>query len=93
VSAEIANRVARHVMVAHRRGGQAQFIEQPMPVDAGDDRLSSAMEWASPICRSRWTSWRAGRRPKDIHAAVQQPDRNSLTPWLNNQRVAFARGL
>src|SRR3954454_17126262 len=38
--AEIANAVARRMVVAaHRDGGQAQFVEQPVPTGAGDDAL------------------------------------------------------
>jgi len=44
--AEIANRVARRMVVAaHRDGGQAQFIEQPV-ARAGDDPVGRAMEHA-----------------------------------------------
>lgn len=44
--AEIANSVARRlVMAPHRLGGQAQFIEQPMPVRLGDARLSALLDW------------------------------------------------
>ncbi|MEU4158076.1 transcriptional regulator FtrA [Actinoplanes sp. NPDC026670] len=43
----IANAVARRLVVQpHRDGGQAQFIEAPMPEDPADDRLSRSMEWA-----------------------------------------------
>ncbi|MFC4072159.1 transcriptional regulator FtrA [Actinoplanes subglobosus] len=42
-----ANLVARRLVVQpHRDGGQAQFIEAPMPEDPADDRLSSSMAWA-----------------------------------------------
>ena len=42
----IANQVARRLVVAaHRDGGQAQFIEQPVAA-VGDDRLDQAMQWA-----------------------------------------------
>ena len=38
--AEIANAVARRMVVAaHRDGGQAQFVERPVLPDAGDDAL------------------------------------------------------
>ena len=44
--AEIANRVARRlVMHAHRQGGQAQFIDQPMPIDYGAGRLSETIDY------------------------------------------------
>ena len=44
--AEFANHVARHLVVApHRQGGQAQFIEQPLPASTGDARLTDLIDW------------------------------------------------
>jgi transcriptional regulator GlxA family with amidase domain len=41
-----ANRVARRLVVApHRQGGQAQFIELPIPERVGDKRLAELMTW------------------------------------------------
>ncbi|MGW5014268.1 MULTISPECIES: transcriptional regulator FtrA [Micromonospora] len=43
----IANAVARRLVVPpHRDGGQAQFVEAPVPADPGDDRLAASMSWA-----------------------------------------------
>jgi AraC family transcriptional activator FtrA len=45
--AEVANRVARRMVVAaHRDGGQAQFIDLPVPARPADDPIAAAMEWA-----------------------------------------------
>ena len=45
--AEVANRVARRMVVAaHRDGGQAQFIDLPVPARPADDPVAGAMEWA-----------------------------------------------
>jgi len=44
--AEIANQLARALVVGpHREGGQAQFVEQPVSCD-GDGRLGLALSWA-----------------------------------------------
>ncbi|MDH0893846.1 MULTISPECIES: helix-turn-helix domain-containing protein [unclassified Pseudomonas] len=44
--AEVANRVARRLVVPpHRQGGQAQFIEQPLPATSRDDRLAGLLDW------------------------------------------------
>ena len=44
--AEIANQVARRLVVApHRDGGQAQFIAKPLPAQAGHG-LARATDWA-----------------------------------------------
>lgn len=43
----VANRVARRIVAApHRSGGQAQFIERPVP-EPGSDPLAEAMRWGS----------------------------------------------
>ncbi|WP_439887927.1 GlxA family transcriptional regulator [Pseudomonas sp. MBLB4123] len=44
--AELANGVARRLVVPpHRQGGQAQFIEQPLPASQRDDRLAGLLDW------------------------------------------------
>lgn len=44
--AELANRVARRLVVPpHRQGGQAQFIEQPLPSGPGDAHLADLIDW------------------------------------------------
>lgn len=43
---EVANRVARRLVVPpHRQGGQAQFIAQPLPARAQDSRLADLIDW------------------------------------------------
>jgi AraC family transcriptional activator FtrA len=45
--ADIANRVARRMVIApHRDGGQAQFLEQPVPQASEDDPIARAMAHA-----------------------------------------------
>jgi transcriptional regulator GlxA family with amidase domain len=45
LGAERANRVARRLVIApHRDGGQAQFIEQPLPLTTGGHRLARLIE-------------------------------------------------
>lgn len=44
--AELANRAARRLVTPpHRQGGQAQFIEQPLPDTRRDTRLSALLDW------------------------------------------------
>ena len=43
----VANAVARRLVVPpHRDGGQAQFVEAPVPADPEDDRVARSMQWA-----------------------------------------------
>lgn len=47
LGAEAANRVARSLVVApHREGGQAQYVERPIPSDTGEDPIARASAWA-----------------------------------------------
>ena len=47
LGAEVANRVARRLVVSpHRQGTQAQFIEQPLPART-TDRLGGTLQWAA----------------------------------------------
>jgi transcriptional regulator GlxA family with amidase domain len=47
LGAEAANKVARSLVVApHREGGQAQFIERPVPQQEGNDPIAVATTWA-----------------------------------------------
>lgn len=45
--ADVANRVARLLVTPpHRQGGQAQYIEQPVPARPSEARLPGILEWA-----------------------------------------------
>lgn len=45
--ADVANRVARLLVTPpHRQGGQAQYIEQPVPALPSETRLPGVLEWA-----------------------------------------------
>ena len=44
----VANAVARRLVIPpHRDGGQAQFIESPIPAASDDDRIARSMEWVA----------------------------------------------
>jgi transcriptional regulator GlxA family with amidase domain len=43
----VANEVARNLVIApHRSGGQAQYIENPLPATADDTTITDSMNWA-----------------------------------------------
>ncbi|WP_239166671.1 GlxA family transcriptional regulator [Actinoplanes italicus] len=47
LGAAAANRVARSLVVApHREGGQAQYIERPLPQHGSGDPIAATIEWA-----------------------------------------------
>lgn len=60
--AKAANEIARRmVMAPHRDGGQAQFIDRPVPAHA-NDRLGSLLEAVRRRPAERWTIGRMARR-------------------------------
>jgi transcriptional regulator GlxA family with amidase domain len=96
--AEAANRVARRLVVApHREGGQAQFVERPVPATPADRRLAGLLEevrsrLAEPhdldmlAARVRMTRRTFTRRFRDLVGC-------SPMQWLLAERVARARTL
>jgi transcriptional regulator GlxA family with amidase domain len=95
--AEVANAVARRIVVApHRDGGQAQFVEAPLPA-ARERGLESTRAWAAQRLREPLTIAAMAR-----HAACSERTfarrfraETGTTPlqWLLGQRVLHARRL
>ena len=95
--AEVANAVARRIVVApHRDGGQAQFVETPLP-PAGERGLEATRAWAVQRLREPLTVAAMAR-----HAACSERTfarrfraETGTTPlqWLLLQRVLHARRL
>jgi transcriptional regulator GlxA family with amidase domain len=95
--AEVANAVARRIVVApHRDGGQAQFVEAPVPV-AQKHGLEPTRAWATERLREPLTVAAMAR-----HAACSERTfarrfraETGTTPlqWLLGQRVLHARRL
>jgi len=95
--AEVANAVARRLVVApHRDGGQAQFVEAPLPVVEARG-LEATRAWAARRLREPLTVAAMAR-----HAACSERTfarrfraETGTTPlqWLLGQRVLHARRL
>lgn len=94
---EIANQIARRLVTQpHRNGGQAQFIERPIP-DRPDSRLSALIgeleaRLAEPFTVATMAAMAAMSQRTFIrrfHAATGQ----TPADWLTGARVARAREL
>jgi transcriptional regulator GlxA family with amidase domain len=96
--AELANGVARRLVVPpHRQGGQAQYIEQPIPTTARSSRLSELIDWvranlsqphtvdslANHALMSRRTFTRQFRQLMGI----------TVVEWLQTERLALTQRL
>ena len=95
--AERANRVARRIVVApHRSGGQAQFVERPLPAAPGDG-LERTRAWALERLGEPLTVADMARHAVMSERSFARRFRaeTGTTPvrWLIEQRVAHARRL
>lgn len=93
-----ASRAARRLVVApHRDGGQAQFIERPMPASAGEGRLARVLGWAAAHVQEPHTidslAARAAMSRRSFTRHFQQATGTSLKQWLLALRLARAREL
>jgi transcriptional regulator GlxA family with amidase domain len=96
--AELANAVARRMVVApHRQGGQAQFIERPLPVSPSDGRLARVLDWVSRNLGAEHEldalAERAAMSRRNFTRHFRQATGMSFKQWLLEQRLAHARSL
>ncbi|GAA3451377.1 helix-turn-helix domain-containing protein [Dactylosporangium matsuzakiense] len=96
--ATIANAVARRLVVQpHRDGGQAQFIEAPMPAEAGDDRIAASLAWALAHLREPLTvaglARQAHMAPRTYLRHFTRATGTSPIRWLLRQRIQASLAL
>ncbi|MEV4570032.1 helix-turn-helix domain-containing protein [Nonomuraea sp. NPDC049419] len=94
----IANAVARRLVIQpHRDGGQAQFIEAPLPADPADDRIARSIAWALAHLGEAITVERlAGQAHMSARTYLRHFARaTGTTPirWLIQQRVQASLAL
>jgi transcriptional regulator GlxA family with amidase domain len=95
--AEVANAIARRMVVApHRTGGQAQFIEQPVPVTR-DESLQRTQAWALERLHEPLTVEKLAREANMSarHFARRFQSELGIAPlrWLLTERVRLAQRL
>lgn len=94
--AEVANRLARQLVVApHRQGGQAQFIERPLPVTHSDGRFSQVLDWVTTHLAHTHSidalAERAAMSRRNFTRHFRQATGTSFKQWLLHQRLAHAQ--
>ncbi|MFD3996309.1 helix-turn-helix domain-containing protein [Streptomyces sp. NPDC058548] len=97
LGATVAGQLARRLVVpAHRPGGQAQFIEAPLP-PSDDDSLGPVLQWATEHLSEPLTVEELARRarmsPRTFHRRVREEYGTTPLQWLLQQRVARAQTL
>ncbi|CAN5620725.1 helix-turn-helix domain-containing protein [soil metagenome] len=96
--AEAANSVARRMVVPpHRAGGQAQFIQAPVPSAPDDDPLGPLLAWMVQHLDEALTVDELARRvdlsPRTFARRFGEATGTTPLRWLLGQRVALARRL
>lgn len=98
LGAHAANTVARRMVVPpHRDGGQAQFVQTPVPACAADDPLGDVLAWmldhlAEPVSVEDLAR-RAGQSPRTFARRFVEVTGTTPLQWILFQRVARARVL
>lgn len=93
----VANRVARRIVAApHRSGGQAQFIERPVP-EHGGDALADTMRWGGENLQADLSidalAARAHLSRSSFTRAFRSRTGTTVARWVLAQRLAAAREL
>lgn len=98
LGAAAATTVARRMVVPpHRDGGQAQFVQTPVPVCPEDDPLGPVLTWMAAHLDQQVTvedlARRAALSPRTFARRFVEVTGTTPLQWLLAQRVARARGL
>ncbi|MBL1108416.1 helix-turn-helix domain-containing protein [Streptomyces sp. 5-8] len=94
---EVANKIARRMVVPpHRDGGQAQFIERPLP-KAPCDTVGDVLAWMEAHLDQEVTveqlAARAHMAPRTFARRFQQETGTTPYRWILRQRVLLAQEL
>jgi AraC family transcriptional regulator, transcriptional activator FtrA len=96
--AEIANQVARRLVVPpHRDGGQAQFVEEPIAAAAANDLFNDTLTWVLEHLDEPVTvedlARRAAMSPRSFARHFRALTGTTPYRWLIRQRVLLAQRL
>ncbi|MFC3300714.1 helix-turn-helix domain-containing protein [Arthrobacter agilis] len=98
LGADAANQVARSLVVApHREGGQAQYIDRPVPPRSEDDPIAPLLDWAlehlaEPLDVNR-LALQAHMTRRTFVRAFRAATGTSPSAWVRSQRLDAARRL
>src|SRR5215470_5431746 len=96
--AAVANRLARYMVVPpHRPGGQAQYIESPLPAPDDSEPVGETMTWALghldrplPVAL---LARQAGMSRRNFDRRFREITGTAALTWLTHQRVLRAQQL
>jgi transcriptional regulator GlxA family with amidase domain len=95
---DVANAVARTLVVPpHRDGGQAQFVETPLPTHAAGDLLVETLDWAQAHLGEplsvEMLARRAAMSPRTFARRFRAVTGTTPHRWVSRQRVRLAQRL
>jgi transcriptional regulator GlxA family with amidase domain len=96
--AEVAARVARELVIPlHRDGGQAQFIDTPMPVHDGDALFAGTVDWLRAHLGEEVTvadlAARSAMSPRTFARRFVASTGTTPYQWMARERVRLAQRL
>lgn len=96
--ADAANRIARLLVTPpHRQGGQAQYIEQPVPQLPSESRLPEVLTWAREHLQEDLSldalAEAAHMSRRTFTRRFREATGTTFIKWLNAERVARAQQL
>ena len=96
--AEVANAVARRMVVPpHRDGGQAQFVDLPVPSADGDEPLAGVLGWmlehVGDDLSVEHLARRAGTSPRTFARRFRAATGTTPHQWILSQRILLAQRL
>jgi transcriptional regulator GlxA family with amidase domain len=98
LGADAANQVARSLVIApHREGGQAQYIEHPLPPRSSEDPIARLLEWAlgrlgEPLDVDRLAA-QAHMSRRTFVRAFRATTGTTPSAWIRSRRLDAARRL
>ncbi|MBT2339838.1 MULTISPECIES: GlxA family transcriptional regulator [Pseudomonas] len=98
LGADVANRTAKMLVTPpHRQGGQAQYVEHPVPQLSSETHLSDVLAWARESLASDLSldvlADRAKMSRRTFTRRFREATGSTVSKWLNAQRVVRAQAL
>lgn len=98
LGADVANRTAKMLVTPpHRQGGQAQYVEHPVPQLSSETHLSNVLAWARMNLASDLSldvlADMAKMSRRTFTRRFREATGSTVSKWLNAERVARAQQL
>ncbi|RMP09882.1 hypothetical protein ALQ30_200514 [Pseudomonas syringae pv. persicae] len=98
LGADVANRTAKMLVTPpHRQGGQAQYVERPVPQLSSETHLSDVLAWARMNLISDLSldvlAERAKMSRRTFTRRFRETTGSTVSRWLNAERVVRAQAL